>query len=348
MERPRYPWKMDAPQPLDAAAKANLEKAAKAIYEVTQMKQQFFQCHEFLTKNTYRLVELLREAESRGLLLDEALTLADTSFWLQLIDWQSKFLTLVLNFAKDPNRRSLRPLIELYGRDRDRMRAEVEILERQLEHRLAMFAKPDDALVRKAVMKNQQRVLAVYLHLRSGFRGIDLARFFKVPKTTAYGWLDWFKTLPEGLQTGIVAFMDSQAHSMAACQMPTVVPKPANSPEQAPQGLNDSASPDGIGVGRGARWCCAWGLFLMHPETPEIVGTRLGGEAFCNTALHPRDSAGFDAQAAETVPRLPSRCAKIGGVGRAAAGRNAADSTHEQHQNRRKVRISKPASEPRD
>ncbi len=80
MERPRYPWKMDAPQPLDAAAKANLEKAAKAIYEVTQMKQQFFQCHEFLPKNTYRLVELLREAESRGLLLDEALTLADTSF----------------------------------------------------------------------------------------------------------------------------------------------------------------------------------------------------------------------------------------------------------------------------
>jgi len=95
--------------------------------------------------------------------------------------------------------------------------------------------KPDDASVRKAVTKNQQRVLAVYLHLRSGFRGIDLARFFKVPKTTAYGWLDWFKTLPEGLQAGILAFMDSQAHSMAASQMPTVVPKPANSPEQAPK-----------------------------------------------------------------------------------------------------------------
>jgi len=228
---------MDAAQPLDAAAKANLEKAAKAIYEVTLMKQQFFQCHEFLTKNTYRLVELLRQAETRGLLLDEALTLADTSFWLQLIDWQSKFLALVLNFAKDPNRKSLRPLIELYGRDRDRMRSEAEILERQLEHRLATFAKPDDALVRKAVMKNQQRVLAVYLHLRSGFRGIDLARFFKVPKTTAYGWLDWFKALPDGLQTGVLAFMDSQAHGMVASQMPTVVPKPANSPEQAPKGL---------------------------------------------------------------------------------------------------------------
>jgi len=227
---------MDAPQPLDAAAKANLEKAAKAIYEVTLMKQQFFQCHDFMAKATYRLVELLRQAESRRLLLDEALTLADTSFWLEMIDWQSKFLTLVLNFAREPSRKTLRPLIELYGRDRDRMRAEAEILERQLEHRLATFAKPDDALVRKAIMKNQQRVLAVYLHVRSGYRGIDLARFFKVPKTTAYGWLDWFKALPEGLQTGILAFMDSQAHSMAASQMPTIVPKPVNSPEQAPRG----------------------------------------------------------------------------------------------------------------
>ena len=132
------------------------QKAAEVIYEGTLMKQHFFHCHEFLTKNTYRLVELLSEAETRGLLLDEALTLADTTFWLQMIDWQSKFLSLVLNFTKDPNRKSLRPLIELYGRDRDRMRTEVGILERQLEHRLATFAKPDDALVRKAVTKNQQ------------------------------------------------------------------------------------------------------------------------------------------------------------------------------------------------
>ena len=194
------------------------------------MKQEFIRCHDSLANRTYRLVELLGQAESRGYLLEDSLTLADTSFWLQMIDWQSKFLSVVLSFTKDPGRKTLRPLIELYGRDLDRMRAEAEILERQLEHRLATFAKPDDALVRKAVMKNQQRVLAVYLHLRSGYRGIDLARFFKVPKTTAYGWLDWFKSLPEGLQTGLLAFMDSQAHNMVASQMPTVVPKPVNSP----------------------------------------------------------------------------------------------------------------------
>jgi hypothetical protein len=76
-------------------------------------------------------------------------------------------------------------------------------------------------------MKNEQRVLAVYLHVRSGYRGIDVARFFKVPKTTAYGWLDWFKMLPEGLQAGILAFMDTQAPIMAACQVPAAIPKPS-------------------------------------------------------------------------------------------------------------------------
>ena len=218
---------MDTPQQPDhpVNTEANIRKAAEAIAEVVQMKQQFLRCHDFLTKNTYRLVELLAQAESRGYLLEDALTIVDTAHWLHVIEWQSKFLSLVLNFTKDPSSKSLRPLIELYGRDRERMRVEAEILERQLKHRLATFAQPDDATVRKAIMKNEQRALAVYLHVRSGYRGIDLARFFKVPKTTAYGWLDWFKMLPEGLQAGILAFMDTQAPIMAACQVPVYVAK---------------------------------------------------------------------------------------------------------------------------
>jgi hypothetical protein len=48
-------------------------------------------------------------------LLEDALTLADTTYWLEMIDWQSKFLSMVLNFAREPDRKSLRPLIELYG-----------------------------------------------------------------------------------------------------------------------------------------------------------------------------------------------------------------------------------------
>jgi hypothetical protein len=189
------------------------------------MKQEFIRCHDLLANRTYRLVELLGQAESRGYLLEDSLTLVDTVHWLQMIDWQTKFLSMVLNFTKDPSRQTLRPLIELYGRDRDRMRAEVEILERQLEHRLAKFAQPDDATVRKVILKNERRILAVYLHTRAGYGGAALARFFKVPRTTAYGWISWFESLPEGLRDGILEFMATQVPIMAACQVPAAVPK---------------------------------------------------------------------------------------------------------------------------
>ena len=228
-----------------APTQADLEKAAEALYRVTLMKQQFIRCHDFLARNTYTLVELLREAESRGVLLEDAVTLVDAAFWLQVIDWQTKFLSIVLNFTKDPSRKTLRPLIELYGRDRERMRAEAEILERQLQHRLAHFAKPDDATVRKVILKNEQRILAVYLNVRSGHRGVDLARFFKVPRTTAYGWLEWFKSLPEGLREGILAFMDSQAHSMAVLQVPAVMPKRA---AEAKEGKSEPGQPSPCGA----------------------------------------------------------------------------------------------------
>ena len=227
---------MATPQPQPTNTEANIRKAAEAIAEVLQMKQEFIRCHEFLANRTARLAELLGHAESRGYLLEDSLTLVDATYWLQHIDWQTKFLSMVLNFNKDPSSKTLRPLIELYGCDRDRMKVEVEILERQLKHRLATFAQPEDAMVRKVIMKNERRILAVHLHVRSGYGGIDVARFFKVPKTTAYGWLDWFKMLPEGLQAGILAFMDTQAPIMAACQVPAVVPKSAAPKETSQSG----------------------------------------------------------------------------------------------------------------
>ena len=210
------------------------------LLEVERFQQQFVQCHQFLADNTHRLAELLRAAESRGVLLHEAFALANVGYWLQNIDWQTKFLSMVLNFNKDPSSKSLRPLIELYGRDRDRMKVEVEILERQLKHRLAHFAKPDDATVRKVIMKNEKRVLAIHLHVRSGYGGAALARCFKVPRTTAYGWLEWFESLPEGVQAGILEFMDTQVPIMAACQVPAVVPKAAVAKEASQSG---SAAP---------------------------------------------------------------------------------------------------------
>ena len=64
-------------------------------------------------------------------------------------------------------------------------------------------------MVLKAIVKNQQRVLAAYLHVRSGYCGVDLPWLFKVPRTNSYGWNDWFQSLPDGLRDGIVAFMNS-------------------------------------------------------------------------------------------------------------------------------------------
>jgi hypothetical protein len=206
------------------------------LLEVQRFQQQFVQCHQFLADNTYRLAELLREAESRGILLQDGFKLADVGYWLQNIDWQTKFLGVVLAFAQDPSRKTLRPLIELYGRDRDRVKLEVEILERQLKHRLAHFAKPDDATVRKVIIKNEKRVLAIHLHVRSGYGGATLAKFFKVPRSTAYGWLEWFESLPEGVQAGILEFMDTQVPIMAACQVPAVVPKAAGAKEASQSG----------------------------------------------------------------------------------------------------------------
>ena len=104
---------MDTPQPPSRNTDANIRKAAEAIAEVLEMKQEFIRCHEFLANSTHRLVELLCQAESRGYLLEDSLTLVDTTYWLQHIDWQTKFLTLVLNFNKDPSSKTLRPLIEL-------------------------------------------------------------------------------------------------------------------------------------------------------------------------------------------------------------------------------------------
>ena len=105
---------------------------------------------------------------------------------------------------------------------------------------LEKFSQPADVLVRKVILKNEKRALAVHLHVRSGYGGATLARFFKVPRTTAYGWLDSFKSLPEGLRDGILEFMDTQVPVMAACQVPAVMSKPVEASEAGPSG---SAAP---------------------------------------------------------------------------------------------------------
>jgi hypothetical protein len=131
------------------------------------------------------------------------------------------------------------------------MQVEAEILERQLQDRLAHFAKPDDALVRKVILKNERRILAVYLHTRAGYGGAALARFFKVPRTTAYGWISWFESLPEGLRDGILTFMATQVPIMAACQVPASVPK-AEGGSQTGGPSARQPSPHGADAGSGS------------------------------------------------------------------------------------------------
>ena len=249
---------MDAELPPDDAAQKNLERVMEIFERVGRMKLQFILCHDFLAHNTHTLITLLQEAESRGVLLEEAVTLVDAAHWLHVIEWQTKFIAMVLNFTREPSRKTLRPLIELYGRERERMKVEAEILEQQMAARIAKFATPNDAAVRKAMEKNEQRVLAAYLHVRSGFRGADLARFFGVPRTTVYGWFEWFKDLPEGLRNGILAYMDSQAQSMAACQMPAVLSKAPVSTEPEPTAAPPQADTPSEDVPRGVRPYRAW------------------------------------------------------------------------------------------
>lgn len=61
--------------------------------------------------------------------------------------------------------------------------------------------------------------MAAYLHTRAGYGGEALARFFKVRRTTAYGRIRWYESLPEGLREGIVAFLATQVPTMAACRL---------------------------------------------------------------------------------------------------------------------------------
>ncbi len=71
-----------------------------------------------------------------------------------------------------------------------------------------------------------------------------------MPRSTAYGWLEWFESLPEGVQAGILEFMDTQVPIMAACQVPAVVPKAAAAKEAGQSG-SDPSGTDGVRVAVG-------------------------------------------------------------------------------------------------
>ena len=208
---------------------------AEVIKAIRVLKFSFYNCYRFQEERLEELVNLLREAESRGIVVTEAVDLADTSFWLQVIANNLTYLDLLLRFATDPGPKNLRALIQMHGPDRKRAKAQVEILEEQLKQRVARFKDmpPDEAFA--LIRDNRARVLAAHLHVRSGFGGTDLAAMFKIPTGTAYEWLRWFDRLPEGLREAALKFIDREGFMMVVNMPPMVTNR------HAPEGGRSSA-----------------------------------------------------------------------------------------------------------
>ena len=194
----------------------------EVVKTIQVLKYSFYDCYRFQEARLVELVNLLREAESRGIAVTEAIGFADTSFWLQWIANHLTYLDLLLRFATDPGPKNLRALIQMHGPDRKRAKAQVEILGEQLKQRLARFKDmpPDEAFA--LIRDNRARVLAAHLHVRSGYGGTDLATMFKIPAGTAYEWLRWFDRLPEGLREAALTFIDREGFMMVVNMPPTV------------------------------------------------------------------------------------------------------------------------------
>jgi hypothetical protein len=221
----------------------NFVQAFEDVHGIIKMKQEFIDYHSFISERTFKLAKLLLDYETRGYLIEGALEFAEVGFWLDLIQQHSSYLAAILNFGKRPCAKTLRPILEIFGADRKRVATEIEHLEFQLKQRVETFRRPKNELVYETIRKNEARVLAAYLHIRSDYKGAKLSEFFNVARSTAYGWLDWFKMLPEELRESILAYMDSQVPSMAVCQVPGAglhEPPPPPPKEEPPAPPKDS------------------------------------------------------------------------------------------------------------
>lgn len=198
----------------------NDDKAAAIIKEVQKIKWELFSCYKFETERLESLAALMRQADSRGILIEDLLEMVDVMYWLEQLDWQKKWLRMLLDFGSDPKAKTLKPLIEIYGPDPKRVRAEVAVLEQQMKKAIAKAREYGHEDVVRQMRDNRQRVIAAHLHFRSGVTGVRIAEIFKVPRGTAYGWLDWFKKLPESLKNAIIDCIDSQVSRFIAGQSP--------------------------------------------------------------------------------------------------------------------------------
>jgi hypothetical protein len=103
----------------------NDDKTAALPKEMQKIKWELLSCYKFETERLESLAGLIRDADSRGILTDELLEMVDVMYWLELLDWQKKWLRMLLDFGGGPKAKTLKPLIEMYGPDPKRVKADL-------------------------------------------------------------------------------------------------------------------------------------------------------------------------------------------------------------------------------
>lgn len=223
-----------------------LTEAEKVAADFGALKTRVLMGFRYISGWFEEMLQVLKDARSRGILLEEVFQLSDSVYLLENITYQQRQIDIMLNFCKDPNPKNLRAIIEFYGRDRKRMKIETELLASQIQRRLAACKDPDGELVRTLIANGRERSFAAFLHVRADFGGAELSRMFGVPRTTAYSWLAWFDALPDELQSGVLRFFETEARDLVLdfMSLHNIPMKPAGngeSQELKPEGVADAS-----------------------------------------------------------------------------------------------------------
>lgn len=189
-------------------------EAEKVAADFGALKTRMLMGFRYISKWCEEMLQLLKDARSRGILLEEVFQLSDTVYVLENVTYQQRYIDTMLNFCKDPNPKTLRAIIEFYGRDRKRMKIETELLASQIQRRLATCKDPGGELMRTLIANGRERSFAAFLHVRADFGGAELSQMFGVPRSTAYSWLAWFDALPEQLQAGVLRFFETETRDL--------------------------------------------------------------------------------------------------------------------------------------
>lgn len=221
------------------------EKVAEVLRAVERIQLELSRCLGDETDILHELTTLLQDGNSRGILIADVLRVINTQYLLEQVQYRGRYLTLLLQFHDKPCKDTLRRLIEIHGADRNRVKHEAAILEDQLRLAVARYQQMGQSEVMCLIRDYRQRVLAAHLHLCSGYSGARLGEMFSVPRSTAYGWLDWFERLPDIVKRTALDWIDSQAAALVAAESPGRVMGKSEPPptEKKPAPKRQSSAP---------------------------------------------------------------------------------------------------------